>query len=70
MTIDKCCAYIDHVFKVIPTCVIMKGNATGDVPKKLFTDRSKGKSIAFFQDKLTSDLEVNSKYVALMQQWI
>lgn len=36
--------YIDHVYKVAPVCVLMKGNATGNVPGKLFTERSRMKS--------------------------
>jgi hypothetical protein len=70
MTVEKCCAYIDHVFKVVPTCVLMKGNATGDVPKRLFTDRSRGKSIAFFHEKLTSDKDINSKVDSLLKQYL
>ena len=27
-------------------CVLMKGSATGDMPNKLFSERSRGKSIA------------------------
>lgn len=41
MTPEKCATYIDHVYKVAPVCVLMKGNATGNVPGKLFTERSR-----------------------------
>ncbi|WAR19464.1 hypothetical protein MAR_001302 [Mya arenaria] len=36
VTAEKCNRYIDYVFKVAPVCVVMKGYATGDVPKKIF----------------------------------
>lgn len=61
MTVEKCCAYIDHVYKVVPVCVLMKGNATGDVPKKLFSERSRGKSIGHFNNLLTSDNNVYAR---------
>ena len=69
MTVDKCCAYIDHVYKVVPVCVMMRGHATGDVPKKVFSERSKGKSLNYFHGQLTKDPD-ESKASALLKQWI
>ena len=48
MTPEKCIVYIDHIYKVVPVCVLMKGSV-------LFSKRSQGKSIAHFQKLLTSD---------------
>lgn len=70
MTVEKCCAYIDHVYKVVPVCVLMKGNATGDVPKKLFSERSRGKSIGHFNNLLTSDKDVCARASNLLQPWM
>lgn len=39
MTAEKCVTYIDHVFKVVPVCILMRGSAKGDVPGKLFNER-------------------------------
>lgn len=58
MTIDKCNKYIDHIFKVIPVCVQMKGCATGQIPRILFKDSSMGKSISYFNDLIkTSSIQ-------------
>lgn len=67
MTAEKCCAYIDHVYKIVPVCVLMKGSATGDVPGKLFTERSRGKNIAYFQGKLTNP-EIHRKAASLVKE--
>ena len=48
MTPEKCIVYIDHIYKVVPVFVLMKGSV-------LFSERSQGKSIAHFQKLLTSD---------------
>lgn len=68
--LEKCCAYIDHVYKSVPVCVLMKGNATGDVPKKLFSERSRGKSIGHFNNLLTSDKDVCARASNLLQPWM
>lgn len=60
MTAEKCATYIDHVFKVVPVCILMRGSATGDVPGKLFNERSRGKSIAYFQGRL-ADPDIQKK---------
>lgn len=66
MTPEKCATYIDHVYKVTPVCVLMKGNATGNVPGKLFTERSRMKSCVYFNDKLTKDPKVRARANALI----
>lgn len=58
MTKEKCNTYIDHMFKAVPVCVMMDGVATGDAPNKIFNESSRGKSIAYFQEKLYSDRTV------------
>ena len=52
MTVELCNTYIDHLFKVAPVCVIMEGKATGDVPNRLFPERSRGRSFSYFNDQL------------------
>ena len=67
MTPEKCTVYIDHIYKVVPVCVLMKGSATGDMPNKLFSERSQGKSIAHFQKLLTSDDTIRERAKNLFQ---
>lgn len=55
MTVEQCNRYIDHVYKVAPTCVLMKGKATGDIPNKLFPEQSCGKSFQYFNSLLGTD---------------
>lgn len=50
MTVEQCNRYIDHMFKVAPTVVAMRGKATGDIPKKLFPESSDGKSFKYFSE--------------------
>lgn len=50
MTPEKCATYIDHVYKVAPVCVLMKGNATGDVPGKLFAEISRMNSCVYLTE--------------------
>jgi hypothetical protein len=52
LTVELCNRCIDHVFKVAPVCVLMKGAATGDVLKKIFPEPSTNRSLAYFNDKL------------------
>ncbi|CAC5356429.1 unnamed protein product [Mytilus coruscus] len=54
MTKLQCATYIDHVYKVVPVCILMKGQATGSIPNKIFKEPSHGKSIAYFQTLLWS----------------
>lgn len=68
MTAEKCATYIDHVFKVVPVCILMRGSATGDVPGKLFNERSRGKSIAYFQGRL-ADPDIQKKVASFVNQW-
>lgn len=69
MTAEKCATYIDHVFKVLPVCILMRGSATGDVPGKLFNERSRGKSIAYFQGRL-ADPDIQKKAASFVNVWI
>lgn len=55
MTVEQCNRYIDHMFKVAPTVVVMKGKATGDIPKKLFQDSSEGRSFRHFNNLVQSE---------------
>lgn len=50
VTPEECATYIDHVYKVAPACVLMKGNATGDVTGKLFTEISRMKSCVYLNE--------------------
>ncbi|CAG2242540.1 unnamed protein product [Mytilus edulis] len=55
MTKDQCSGYIDHIFKVVPVCILMKGQATGSMPDKLFRSiSSRGRSIGYFNNLLWS----------------
>lgn len=58
MIVEKCCVYIDYVYKVVLVCVLMKGNVIGDVLKKLFSERLWGKSIGYFNNLLILDKDV------------
>ncbi|CAG2242530.1 unnamed protein product [Mytilus edulis] len=49
MTKLQCSTYIDHVYKVVPVCILMKGQATGSIPNKIFKEPSHGKTISYFQ---------------------
>lgn len=64
MTKEQCNLYIDHMFKAVPICVVMEGKATADVPNRIFRERSRGKSIRYFQNKLQSE-EVSKRVDAL-----
>ncbi|VDI14864.1 Hypothetical predicted protein [Mytilus galloprovincialis] len=54
MTKLQCTTYIDHVYKVVPVCILMKGQATGSIPNKIFKEPSHGKTISYFQTLLWS----------------
>jgi hypothetical protein len=53
MTTEQCNLCIDHIYKVVPVCILMKGAATATVPNFLFRERSCGKNIIYFNQKLT-----------------
>jgi hypothetical protein len=36
--------YIDHIYKVVPACILMKGAATAKVPNFLFREHEKKSS--------------------------
>lgn len=44
----------------------MKGNTTGDMPNKLFSERSRGKIIMHFQNLSTSDDTIHAMASDLM----
>lgn len=60
MTAEECATYINHVFKMVPVCILLRGSATGDVPGKLFNERSRGKSFAYSQGRL-ADPDIQKK---------
>ncbi|KAH3889202.1 hypothetical protein DPMN_013441 [Dreissena polymorpha] len=57
MTVELCNRYIDHCFKVAPVCIAMKGKATGDIPSRLFSERSTGKSFHHFANSSVKGVE-------------
>ena len=61
MTVEQCNNYIDHLFKVVPVCARMGGAATGDVPNRLFCERSAGKSIHYFDMEIETNETIRSK---------
>jgi hypothetical protein len=67
MTTEQCNIYIDHIYKVVPVCILMKGTATTTVPNFLFRERSSGKNIIYlyFNQKLTEDEEVRQRAKAV-----
>jgi hypothetical protein len=40
LSVEACNKYIDHIFKVAPVCILMKGAAMGDTPKNMFSEQS------------------------------
>lgn len=52
LTIPICNNFIDHVYKVLPIAVVIGGKATGDLPRKIFPERSSNKSLAYFNTKI------------------
>lgn len=52
LTIEYCNRFIDHLYKVVPVVIALEGRATADVPRKIFPERSYGKSISYFKTKL------------------
>ncbi|CAC5364756.1 unnamed protein product [Mytilus coruscus] len=52
LTIEYCNRFIDHLYKVVPVVIALEGRATADVPRKIFPERSFGKSIRYFKTKL------------------
>ena len=55
MTIDVCNNFIDHFYKVLPIAAVIGGRATGDLPRKIFPERSRNKSMKYFADKLKTE---------------
>ena len=52
LTVERCNKYIDHLYKVIPTVILIGGHATADLQRKIFPERSRGKSIKHFNEQL------------------
>jgi hypothetical protein len=55
MTIHVCNKFIDHVYKVLPITAMIGGRATRDLPRKIFPERSRNKSMKYFADKLKTE---------------
>ena len=53
--LPETCKYIDHLYKVVPVIILMGGRATGDVPKKLYSESSRGRSIQYFAQPLQKE---------------
>ncbi|CAC5392038.1 unnamed protein product [Mytilus coruscus] len=68
MTVEQCNMYIDHIYKVAPVCVLMNGAATGHLPDKIFPERTRGKSLAYFNNKLKTDPDVIKRLKGLQFQ--
>ncbi|KAH3894901.1 hypothetical protein DPMN_019061 [Dreissena polymorpha] len=64
MTVELCNRYIDHCYKVAPVCLAMEGKATGDIPSRLFSERSRGKSFRHFANLLSTD-DMKRKFASL-----
>ena len=60
LTPEVCQRFVEHNFKVVPLVVALEGKATGDLPQKLFKERSEGKSIGHFESILRT-YEVSEK---------
>ena len=43
---------IRHLYKVVPTVILIGGRATADLPRKIFPERSREKSIKHFNEQL------------------
>ena len=66
LTPEICNRYINHVFKVAPLVVRMNGKATGDMPNRLFNERSDGKSMQHFVELLEIE-DMNRKLQRLLE---
>ena len=66
LTPELCIRYIDHIFKVVPLVVKMKGKAMGDIPKRLFRMCSEGKDLPYFVNLLETD-NIERKFKALTE---
>jgi len=58
MTREQRNLYIDHIYKVAPVCIRLEGAATGHPPDRIFRERSRGKSLQYFDNKLKTDPDV------------
>jgi len=66
LTVERCNKYIDHLYKVVPTVILIGGRATADLPRKIFPERSRGKSIKHFNEQL-EDRQFCQKISSLQQ---
>lgn len=55
MTVELCNRYINHVFKVAPVVMKIDGKATGDLPNRLFNDRSEDKDLKHYVELLNTE---------------
>lgn len=67
MTIELCNRYIDHVFKVAPVEFKMNGKASGDLPNRLFNERSEGKDMQYFSHLMSRE-EMDLKLRRLIEK--
>jgi hypothetical protein len=68
MTREQCNLYIDHIYKVAPVCILSEGAATGHLPDRIFKERSRGKSLQYFDNKLKTDPDVIQRIKVLKLQ--
>ena len=68
MTRERCNLYIDHIYKVAPVCSRLEDTATGHLPDQIFRERSRGKSLQYFDNKLKTDPDVIQRIKGLKLQ--
>ena len=68
MTREQCSLYFDHIYKVAPVCILLEGAATGHLPDRIFRERSRGKSLQYFDNKLKIDPDVIQRIKGLKLQ--
>ena len=51
-TVERCNKYIDQLYKVVPTVILIGDRATADLSGKIFPERSRGKFINKFIEQL------------------
>ena len=67
MTVELCNQFIDHIFKVLPIALEIGGQATGDLPRNVFPERSRHRSLKYFAEKLQQP-EFQAKITGIKQQ--
>jgi hypothetical protein len=67
MTVELCNQFIDHIFKVLPIALDIGGQATGDLPRKVFPERSRHRSLKYFAERLHQPA-FQAKIISIKQQ--